>query len=608
MLCVNLRLRRATHPIAWARDAAFAESGHLTINDGAAAERGGTAMRKSVLAALAALLMCDAAMAAEGPGRRLYDRDADCAVFAIAGVAADDAAWDGPCIRGLANGDGTATFFDSEGGSVAISTNWREGAPRDGKGALAWSDGARYQGDLGGGKANGAGVLTDRDGNRFEGFWRDGAMTGHGRIVWRNGDSFEGELVAGKAEGHGVQIWADGHKYDGNWRNDQPDGQGIVTRRDGSSFNATFVAGVMQPATAVATAAPPPPSSPPAPQSAVASAPVSAAPGGTIVLADFAGRTLIGVDRSTVSLAPDGNAMAVTITSPDGEVRRLLLSALGNGMGSIADASAPSEAIGMFRASASGLRAEYADGHVETIAVDGDGLRLTLTGDTGKTYCASWYPQGHSFSDAERKAAVAAYARRIGLSDGGTPASTCATAAPLPVKAAMPVPTLKKRKTGSVAAIAPGTALPPPEDGAFKPSEVHTIDAATPVATLTPAVAPAALQVDETIASNCLKVDSDGAYWGFRNHCGYSVQFSFCLLQGNDTMTACGTGGGIAGSVPANGFGALFSDASLGERGVDHKFRWIGCRGGAGEVVAHLDHADPASGRCVRGGTLARAP
>ncbi|MBS0472131.1 MAG: hypothetical protein JSR60_13740 [Proteobacteria bacterium] len=527
-----------------------------------------------VLAAAAALLTFQAAMAGDAPPQRFYDRDADCAVFAVKGVPAVAVNWDGPCVGGLASGDGTATFIDRNGGTLVIATNFRDGIPLDGKGELDWSDGAHFVGMLAGGQSNGVGVFTDRDGNRFDGHWQNGAMTGHGSIVWRNGDRFEGELVNGKAEGHGVQIWADGHKYDGPWHNDQPDGQGTVTRRDGTTFIANFVAGAMQPASAP---------TPPAKVEAVR--PAHAAPANH-VLAGFAGRTFYGVDRSSVSLAPEGGAMQVTITSPEGEVRRLLFTAFGNGMGTIADAAAPAVVTGMFRVVDSGIRAEYADGHSELIAADGDGLRLILTGGDGKTYCASWFPRGHAFSDAERQAAVAAYARRLGLNERGAPMTTCAASAPATVTP-QPKP---------VASVAPGTPLPPPEEGMFKPSMVHAIDTE---------VAP----VDETVASKCLKVDSDGSYWGFRNHCSYSVQFAFCLLEGNDPMTACGSDGGVAGSAPANGFGALFADNSLAERGVERKFRWVGCRGGAGEVVAHLDRADPASGRCSHTTrTLARVP
>jgi hypothetical protein len=37
---------------------------------------------------------------------------------------------------------------------------------------------------------------------------------------------------------------------------------------------------------------------------------------------------------------------------------------------------------------------------------------------------------------------------------------------------------------------------------------------------------------------------------------------------------------------------------------ADHDFRWVACSGNSGDVVAHLDRADPPVGRCERTGAL----
>jgi hypothetical protein len=551
-------------------------------------------MRRGWIAALAALLSCGTAFADDGDSHRLYDRMADCAVIAITGLPSQSATWDGPCVRGLATGHGTAEFYDKDGSSEAVTADFRDGAILDGKGELLWSDSAHYQGDLVAGQADGNGALVDSQGNRFTGRWRQGAMNGHGTVVWANGDRFEGELVNGKAEGHGIQVWADGRKYDGQWHDDQPDGQGTVTRKDGTQYAAVFVAGKLQPA----AAAPSPMPAAAATQAAATPAP----PGRDKILAAYTGRTLFGVDRSTVALAAEDNGVLLTITSPDGQVRKLIFTSLGNGMGTIADAGEPGQAIGLFRIASGAVKAEYADGHSELLAPSADGLLLTLKNDTGAQFCAAWYPEGHVFSAVERKAAVAAYAQRLGVADSAAPQNSCAVSAAPPATTAAVRPAAVHRKGSHALAGAPTTpaaALAAAPPVLVKESVVHTIDA-SPTGDTIDTASSAAPPADETIASKCLKVESDGSYWGFRNHCSYSVQFAYCVLRGTDTMTACGGEGGVPGSVPGNGFGALFSDQSLGERGVDHDFRWIGCRGGAGEVVAHLDQPDPASGHCVR--------
>jgi len=99
-------------------------------------------------------------------------------------------------------------------------------------------------------------------------------------------------------------------------------------------------------------------------------------------------------------------------------------------------------------------------------------------------------------------------------------------------------------------------------------------------------------------ASGCLSVESDGSHWGFKNKCGYTVQFAYCLMGGS-ALASC-KDGAVVGSVAGNGFGALVTDESLKETDVAHDFRWVACQGGAGEVIPHLDETNPPSGRCVR--------
>jgi len=143
-------------------------------------------------------------------------------------------------------------------------------------------------------------------------------------------------------------------------------------------------------------------------------------------------------------------------------------------------------------------------------------------------------------------------------------------------------------------------------------SEVHPIDAPVVAATKTDekadAAAPqklASLELDKAGAdpaakgaSSCLSVESDGSHWGFKNRCGYTVQFAYCLMGGS-LLASCKEGA-VVGSVAGNGFGALVTDESLKETDVAHDFRWVACQGGAGEVIPHLDETNPPSGRCVR--------
>jgi len=142
-----------------------------------------------------------------------------------------------------------------------------------------------------------------------------------------------------------------------------------------------------------------------------------------------------------------------------------------------------------------------------------------------------------------------------------------------------------------------------------RPSEVHPIDAplaagAKPEDKPTTSAPQKLASLEQPAAeapkgaSGCLTVESDGSHWGFKNKCGFTVQFAYCLMGGS-ALASC-KDGAVVGSVAGNGFGALVTDDSLKETDVAHDFRWVACQGGAGEVIPHLDETNPPSGRCVR--------
>jgi hypothetical protein len=325
-------------------------------------------------------------------------------------------------------------------------------------------------------------------------------------------------------------------------------------------------------------------------------------------LAGLIGAKLIGIDGSTVSLTAKEDGVVRTMTTPDGVVKTIDFLFLGQNLGTISEIDNPARVSGVFHVAAGGVAVDYADGHSEFLATKGsDGLTVLSKSADGAYACATWYLPNHVFTVEERKAAVAAYARRLGVADGPDASrADCPSAAAMSDdmdRAGVPSVSVHRksahppREAAATSSPQPGAKLAGLQPVPIKQSTVHLIDAA-PAVPDNSGVPPS----DERIASNCLKVESDGSYWGFRNHCGYNVQFAYCLLHGADEMTACARDGSasVSGSVSSNGFGPLFADSSLGERDIEHRFRWVGCRGGAGEVIAHLDQTEPASGRCVR--------
>ena len=364
---------------------------------------------------------------------------------------------------------------------------------------------------------------------------------------------------------------------------------------------------------------------------------------------DVVGHKLTAIDGSSISLNPAEGGMAREIVSASGAIQRTYFSFINDRLGTVADASDIRKVTGVFRRSGDGIQIDYADGSTERLELNTGGGLTLQTVSANATSCMSWYPEGHKFTLDERKAALAAFAVKLGLADaaGSAPKSDCATpvasmdAKPAMASAAAPAPetakviagTVQPAKETSIAApaipAAPATAALAasasvaagaapalvgtlPKTAAMaadapsievRNSPIHLIDPAPAATDSKPQVLASATPPDPFApgqhgASACLSVESDGSHWGFRNHCGYTVQFAYCLMGANQ-LASC-SDGAVAGSVAGNGFGALVADESLKETDAKHDFRWVACQGGAGEVITHLEQIDPPSGRCVR--------
>jgi hypothetical protein len=548
---------------------------------------------KAALAA--ALLNCGLLSAhASEPQAGQWLKDGNCSLYNADAHDGDTVAWTGGCAGGFAEGLGTATFTSAGGKTQSFTGIFVHGAVSDGHVVSRWGQGWSYDGEAVDGVFNGAGILTTEAADRFEGQWTNGKMNGFGILRRANGE-----------------------RYAGDWRDDKPNGLGELRHADGSLTSGEFIDGKLaRNETPV----------PPQPKLMKAANLTAAAGDATAPFSTVSGKTLIGVDGSSIALNLIEGGMELQVIPADGSARKTTFTFMTDRMGTVVEdtgaPSAGSSVTGFFRLSKKGVEVRYADGRSTLLSSNGDGgVLMTTDGDMGPS-CRNWYPAGHSFSDADKKAALNAYASRLGLpisagDNGGctakaTPASLGpAPVAPAPEAAAPAAPKTKPARAEAKAAlkVKPAARMQASyrigdfkglETVAVKDSEVHAVDA-MPITTkpLAPPVEVAIAQPDKDEASKCLKVDSDGMHWGFRNACDYAVQFAYCMAGSSDGLAGCGNGT-VPGSVAAKGFGALTSDNSLKEKDVDHNFRWIACGGGAGEVVAHLDRFEPPAGRCER--------
>jgi hypothetical protein len=557
---------------------------------------------KAVLAAAllnCGLLTASAEETASPPGGNgQWLKDGACALFSADVHPGDSVNWTGSCVDGYAEGLGTATFTH-DGQAQSFTAAFVHGVIPDGHVISRWGQGWSYDGETVGGRFQGAGILTTDARDRFDGQWSDGKMTGFG-----------------------VLLRANGERYAGDWKDDKPNGNGELRHADGSLLSGTFVDGKLTSAEAVAHV-----------KIAATSNTPTAAPFGSV-----SGKTLIGVDGSSIALTLIEGGMELQVMPAEGATRKTTFTFMTDRMGTVVEdsgsPSAGSSVTGFFRLTGKGVEVRYADGHSAMLSSSSDGgVQMALEGDTGAS-CRAWYPAGHGFSDNEKKAALNAYASKLGLPVAASDSGNGCASAPVPqaVNIAPAGPSLSQSparvlsKTAVSARAERRTEVKIPsrmakasyrigdyqlnlETVAVKPSEVHLIDGADVAKAAIAGPSIASVTPDKNEASRCLKVDSDGSHWGFRNSCDFAVQFAYCMAGGSDNLTACGAKDVVTtsatGSVAAKSFGALMADTSLADKDASHNFRWIACGGGSGEVVAHLDHFEPPAGRCERTRTAA---
>lgn len=103
--------------------------------------------------------------------------------------------YEGPCVNGLAEGDGRARGT------------------------------AEYVGGFKAGMKHGRGVKSWPNGDRYEGEFVEGRKEGRGRYAWGKGpwagESYDGEYLADKRHGEGTYRWPTGDVYTGPWIEDR---------------------------------------------------------------------------------------------------------------------------------------------------------------------------------------------------------------------------------------------------------------------------------------------------------------------------------------------------------------------------------------------------
>lgn len=162
-------------------------------------------------------------------GEWMADSKTGCRVWNGYPEPGESISWNGPCEEGYASGAGTLLWF-------------KDGKPN-----------GNYVGERKGGKANGHGINTWLNGDRYEGSWKDDAPNGKGTYTWTNGSGYQGDWREGKKHGRAIYIWANGDRFEGLYENDKPV-SGTYIKADGSRYLADTTSEAIGPGSRLFTA------------------------------------------------------------------------------------------------------------------------------------------------------------------------------------------------------------------------------------------------------------------------------------------------------------------------------------------------------------------
>lgn len=132
-------------------------------------------------------------------------------------------------------------------------------------------------------------------------------------------------------------------------------------------------------------------------------------------LTAFSLQNAIAADGAILTLVPVAGGLLRTV-SAGGTDEKILFRLLRGKLGTVSETGGSQHVLGLFVLGERSIATEYDDGRSEILALDGEGgASLMLKPPAGGAVCTSWYPAGHRFSTAERKAELAAYALRLGI-------------------------------------------------------------------------------------------------------------------------------------------------------------------------------------------------
>jgi len=109
----------------------------------------------------------------------------------------------------------------------------------EGAGVLTWKDGVEYVGQWKNGLKHGQGTFTTLKA-KYVGEWKDNMLDGLVVVTFFNGSEYVGEYKKHMRNGQGTFKYNNGNKYVGEWKDDLTHGVGTYTNSDGQIYTGEF--------------------------------------------------------------------------------------------------------------------------------------------------------------------------------------------------------------------------------------------------------------------------------------------------------------------------------------------------------------------------------
>ena len=93
------------------------------------------------------------------------------------------------------------------------------------------------------GMPHGPGRMELANGDKYEGEWAQGEMSGRGKHRWANGSLYEGEWVNGVRDGRGRYCFTPRgtSSYEGDFKNDRREGAGVYVYSNDETYTGGFL-------------------------------------------------------------------------------------------------------------------------------------------------------------------------------------------------------------------------------------------------------------------------------------------------------------------------------------------------------------------------------